>query len=161
MIFFTLRPYRDYLLRTYGPTQFDIMTRVEHDVPMALWLKGFRSYEPIGYEWRSHHCQPEGQIVLVNRTDRTITVQLQMRFRTVFKGAADLRIDAGPQWRDAFEITNDPKPPLYTQTLTLGPGKHMVHLRCTPKINVLPTDSRREIFTVLDFRMAEGPPGGQ
>src|SRR5205814_397574 len=66
LIFFTLRPYRDYLLRTYGQAQFDAMTRAEHESPMALWLKGFRSYEPTGHEWRSHHCQPDGQIVLVN-----------------------------------------------------------------------------------------------
>lgn len=161
LIFFSLRPHRDYLLRTYGQTQFDAMTRAERESPMALWLKGFRSYEQTGYEWRSHHCQPVGQLVLLNRTNRPITLQLQMRFRTTFKGAAELRIDAGDQWRDVFEITNETKPPLYACLLTVAPGRHKVHFRCTPKINVLPTDSRREIFTVLDFRMAEVPPGGQ
>ena len=144
-----------------GQAQFDAMSRAEQESPMALWLKGFRSYEPIGYEWRSHHCQPEGLIVLVNRTDHPITLQLQMRFRTTFKGAAELRIDAGEQWRDVFEIANDTKPPVYARTLTLEPGRHKVHFHCTPKINVLPTDSRREIFTVQDFRMAEVPAGGQ
>ena len=161
LIFFTLRPYRDYLLRTFGQSQFDAMTRAEREAPMALWLKGFRSYEPTGYEWRSHHCQPEGQIVLVNRTDHPITVQVRMRFRTVFKGPGQLRIDAGEQWREEYEIGHEQKPPEHVRTLVLQPGKHKVRLYCTPKVNVLPTDSRREIFAVLDFRMAEVPPGGQ
>lgn len=161
LIYFTLSPYRDFLVRNSGAAELDRQSRKEREEPMALWMTGFRSYEPSGFEWRSHFCQPDGQIVLVNRTDHPITVQVRMKFRTVFKGAAGLAIDAGPQWRDEFEITSEQKPPEYVRTLVLEPGKHKIHLKCSPRINVLPTDSRREVFTVLDFRMAEVPPGGQ
>jgi hypothetical protein len=121
----------------------------------VLWLKGFRSYDPIGYEWRGHWCGPNGAIVISNQTDRTITARLQTKFRTTFKEAARLTIKGGDVWSDVFEINDNDKPAEYEKVITIPPGSHIVNFRCQPSITVQPNDSRNELFKVIQFRLTE------
>jgi hypothetical protein len=157
LYFFDLRGHREYLRRSYGPARFDAMSRAERESLMVLWLKGFASYESVGSEWRSHWCGPSGQIVFVNRSDRTVLAEARMQFKTVFKGTARLRID-GEVWSDDLEIGPDDRPPEYVRRLVLPPGRHTVRFRCTPAVSVLPSDSRNELFTVNNFKLTEDPP---
>ena len=119
--------------------------------------------QPVGYEWRSHWCGKSGELVFVNRSERTLTVTAQMKFRTIFPNTARLRI-TGPVWSDDLEIgTKNPKldtlerTPVYSVRLVLPPGRHTARFRCTPAVSVLPTDSRNELFTINDFKVIEEP----
>ena len=156
LYFFDLRGHREYLRRNFGPAQFDAMARAEYESLLVLWLRGFNCYEPVGYEWRSHWCGKSGQMVFVNRSDRTITAVAKMQFRTIFKNTARLRISGGV-WADEVEIGPDERPPEYAVRLVIPPGRHAVRIRCTPAVSVLPTDSRNELFTVNNFKLIEIP----
>ncbi len=158
LYFFDLRGHREYLRRNFGPAQFDAMARAEYESLLVLWLKGFNCYEPVGYEWRSHWCGRSGEVVFVNRSDRTLTVVARMQFRTIFKNTARVRI-TGAVWSDELEIGPDDHPAEYTTRLVLPPGRHTVRFRCTPAVSVLPTDSRDELFTVNNFKLTEVPAG--
>lgn len=156
LYFFDLRGHREYLRRNFGPAQFDAMAQAEYESLLVLWLKGFNCYEPVGYEWRSHWCGKSGQMVFVNRSDRTIAVVAKMQFRTVFKNTAWLRISGGI-WGDEFEIGPADRPTDYAVRLVIPPGRHAVRFRCTPAVSVLPTDSRNELFTLNNFKLVEVP----
>jgi hypothetical protein len=159
LYFFDLRGHREYLIRSYGPARFEAMAKAEREALTVLWLKGFMSYEPVGYEYKSHWCGPSGQMVFVNRSDRTITVEARMRFRTTFDEAGRLRIRGGEFWSDELEIDSDERPPEYVRTLVIPPGRHSVRFRCTPLASILPNDSRNELFIVQDFKLTEASGG--
>jgi hypothetical protein len=155
LYFFDLRGHREMLRRNF-PAEFEAKTREQYESLVVLWLKGFTCYEPVGHEWRQHWCAPCGQLVFVNRSDRTVTVEARMQFRTVFKSTARLRV-TGEVWSDEFEIGPDERPPEYARRLVLPPGRHTVHFRCTPAVSVLPSDSRHELFIVNNFKLTEVP----
>jgi hypothetical protein len=155
LYFFDLRGHRDYLIRSYGPARFEAMAKAEREALTVLWLRGFVSYEPVGYEYKSHWCGPSGQVVFVNRSDRTITVEARMSFRTTFQEAGRLSIRGGDFWSDELEIDSDEKPPAYVRKLVIPPGRHTVRFHCTPHASILPNDSRNEMFIVQDFKLTE------
>ncbi|HET6573091.1 MAG TPA: hypothetical protein VFG68_05785 [Fimbriiglobus sp.] len=156
LYFFDLRGHREYLRRNFGTAQFEAMIRREYESMLVLWLSGFNCYEPVGYEWRSHWCGKSGQLVFVNRCDHARTVVATMQFRTVFKNTAQLRI-SGEVWSDELEIGPADRPVEYAVKLVIPPGRHTIRFRCTPAVSVLPTDSRRELFTINNFKLAEAP----
>ena len=156
--FFDLRGYRDALVRNYGPAGFEARAQAEREGLTVLWLKGFTSFEPPGYEDRAHYAGPDGLLVFVNRSEVPVTVPLRMRFRTTFKGPATLRVEsglaspAGEPWADELAIGGDDKPAEYAREVVVPPGRHAVRFHCTPHAPVLPADSRNYHFTILDFR---------
>ncbi len=157
LYFFDLRGHRETLRRNYGPARFEAMAREERESLLVLWLKGFASYEPVGEDWRKHWCGPCGELVFVNRSDHTVTADVRMQFRTLFKQPARLRVE-GDVWSDDLEIGSGEKPPEYAARLVIPPGRHTVRLRCTPSVSVLPNDSRNQLFTVTNFKLTEVPP---
>lgn len=156
--FFDLRGYRESLIRNYGPAGFEARAQAERESLVVLWLKGFTSFEPAGYEDRIHFAGPDGLMVIVNRSEVPVTVSLRMKFRTTFKGPGLLRIGsglsspAGEPWADELAIGGEEKPAEYARELVVPPGRHEVRYRCTPLAPVLPADSRNHLFTILDFR---------
>jgi len=159
LYFFDLRNFRDTLIRSYGAAGFEARRTQELESLMVLWLKGFASYEPNGYEDRSRWCGETGQAVVVNRSQTTKAVTFSMKFRTIFKDRGALTIDAdladeqGNRWAETLEINGVEKPPEIERTLIVPPGRWTIRFRCRPYSQVLPADSRRELFTVLDFKM--------
>ena len=156
--FFDLRGYRDSLKRNYGQPAFDALVAAEHHNLTVLWLKGFTSYEPTGYEDRLRWCSHAGEVVFVNGTEQTVTLPIRMRFRTTFKDEgrlqiqSSLRTTADEPWIDDFTIGPDDKQSPYAREIVIPPGRHTVHFRCTPLTNVQPTDSRNHLFSIVDFR---------
>jgi hypothetical protein len=156
--FYDLRGYRDALMRSYGPAGFEARAAAERDALVVLFLKGFTSFEPPGYEDRIHYCGREGLMVFVNRSAAPVTVTARMAFRTIFKGEARLTIDgdlAGPdgtRWEGTYLIDNRERPEEYARELVVPPGRHAVRFECVPLAHVLPSDSRHHVFTLLNFR---------
>ncbi len=90
--------------------------------------------------------------MLVNPTDRPITLDIRMKFRTTYNDRATLAITGGV-WADEVEIGADATP--YQVCVTLPPGRHRVGFKCKPHVGVLPGDSRNQLFVVLDFKWTE------
>jgi hypothetical protein len=151
LVFFSLKEYRQ-TLEQNSPAHLEAIARAEREKPLALWLYGFESYEPVGYEWRTRWCGRQGTLVLVNPTDRPVTLDARMKFRTTYNERAALAI-TGDVWADQLEIGPDAAP--YRVTITLPPGRHRVGFTCRPLVNVLPSDSRNQLFVVLDFKWEE------
>ena len=156
--FFDLRGYRETLIRNYGPAGFEARAVAERESLIVLWLDGFSTFEPPGYEDRAHLSGLDGLMVFVNRSESPVTVPVRMRFRTTFKDKAQLRIEsrlaspAGTPWVDELTIGGEDRPAEYARELVVPPGRHEIHFHCTPAVPVLPADSRHNVFTVLDFR---------
>jgi hypothetical protein len=152
LYYFDLTGYKRSLPKAYLEAQ----TKAEAEKLTVLWLKGFSTYEPVGYEWKSHWSTFASELVFVNRSDRTLTVRATMVFRTMFKGTARLTIRGGDFWSDDLTINSDGVP--YSRDLVIPPGRHTVRFRCAPEVSVLPADSRKEIYTVGQFKLDERPP---
>jgi hypothetical protein len=163
LYFYDLVAYRKSLISNEGAA-FEAMARAEWEAPIALWLKGFASYEPTGYENRLHWCGPTGLLMIVNRSERTIVVRMEMKFRTTFKGTADLRLKSpismvdGTRLDVLLEIGTEARPAVRSWDLVLAPGRHSIRFTCSPHGSVLPSDSRNELFSVHDFKLTELPP---
>ena len=171
-VLYDLRPYRESLRRTYGAADFAARSKAERTSPVALWLKGFSSFESPGYDHRAHWASRKGTLLLHNRLDEPATVNLSMRFQTAFKDTARLRVQSGlrsPEgevWADELGIGPDEKSPEYARRVVLPPGRHLVRFTCRPDTVVLPSDSRDFLFVLRDFGMARpgdsppAPPSG-
>lgn len=159
LYFFDLRNFRDTLIRNYGIAGFEARRTQELESLSVLWLKGFVSYEPNGYEDRTRTCAESGQAVVVNPSAAAKVVTFRMKFRTIFKnrGAltidADLADEAGNRWAETFEIDGAEKPPEIERTVVVPPGRWTIRFRCVPAVQVMPVDSRRELFNILDFKV--------
>lgn len=134
-------------------SNFEQLARADRESLTVLWLQGFQSYTEIGWEWKSHWGQKSGEIVFVNRSDRTITAAMHLTFRMVFKGTGRLRISGGEFWSDDLDIGSDPLP--YARDLVIAPGRHTVRFRLSPKTSVMPSDSKLELYTITDFKLDE------
>ena len=156
--FYDLRGYRESLVRNYGAGGFEARAQAEREGLAVLWLGGFTSLEPPGYEDRARLGGPDGLAVFVNRSAAAVTVPLRVRFRTTFRGPARLRIDsalaspAGEPWADDLVIGGEERPAEYARDLVIPPGRHAVRFRCRALVPVLPSDSRNDLYTLLDFR---------
>lgn len=157
LVVFDLRPYRAYLSATYGPARLDALAAAEREAVSVLWLGGFSSYEPTGYEWRGHWGGPAGELVFVNPTDRTRPFEMSCRLLTAFSDKATLTFAGGDFWADELVIDGAARGQPYRRRLEVPPGTTRVKVTCRPWVTVLFTDSRRHLFTVLDFRLAEQP----
>lgn len=151
LYFYDLREHREFQRRNMGAARFEAMARAELDRVYVLWLAGFSSFEPLGYEDRRHWCPKTGTLSIVNNTGRTVTSTVQMSFKTTFKGPATLTIGGGDMWTDEIEIDQHGVP--YRRTLVIPPGRHTVRMQCRTRVSVLPLDSRNDLFTVLDFKL--------
>ena len=156
LYFFNLRDYRQYLERTYGPDRFAAMSAAERAHVSWLWLKGFDSMEPVGYERRQRWCRAKGLVVVVNPTDRERKVQVTMKLHTWFEPETVLHV-SGPVWAEDLTIDGDGGDGPITRDLTVPPGRHAVHFRCKPPGGYTFPDSRDYVFGVKDFSLREVP----
>ena len=166
--FIDIRPYRDALI-AQSREQFEAWEREERELLYVLWLRGFVSHEPPGYEDGLRFASPKGTMILVNPSDRTRTVKLEMTFGVDSQGEFDLRFDSklsqsdGQPFADHLPDLQKPdgawKPETRnfgerrSYTVVLPPGRHVVSFRCRPPSSFMPPDWM--CYFVLDFRMKE------
>jgi hypothetical protein len=166
--FLDIRPYRDALL-AQSRDQFEEWEREERELMTMLWLNGFRSHEPPGYENGMRFGAPKGTAVLVNPTDRTRTVRIEMTFGVDLPDVFDLRFDSELSQADgspfADHIPDLQKPDGAWQsearnfgvrksyTVVVPPGHHKISFRCKPPPTFRPPEAL--CYFVLDFTMRE------
>ena len=166
--FIDIRPYRDALV-SQSREQFEAWEKEERESLCVLWLRGFVSHEPPGYEDGLRFASPKGAMVLVNPSDRTRTVKIELTFGVDSVGVFDLRFDSKLSQPDgqpfADHIPDLQKPDgawkqetrnfgeRRTYTVVLPPGRHGVSFRCRPPSTFMPPDWM--CYFVLDFSMKE------
>ena len=149
---FDLRPLRERLRKQLGQG-FDVLARRDAEAVRVLWLDGFYSFEKPGEEWRHRWCGPTGEAVFVNPTDRPRTLRLDYVMRTFTDAPADVRVDGGDLWTERVPVNHTTAP--VTRTVVVPPGRHAIRFRAKAPADQLPTDSRRLMFFVADFRATE------
>ncbi len=155
LVFFDLRAYRGDLRQNYGPARFDELTRRETEGLVVLWLAGFVSYEPAGYEWRSHWGRANSQMVIVNRSGKDVRARVRLTLRPLDKEPIEVRILGGDVWSDVVSVSTDPLGTSYDRVLTIPPGRHTVRFRTVVPDAILPADSRNLVLSVSDFKLTE------
>jgi len=146
--FIDIRPYRDALI-AQSREQFEAWEKEERESLCVLWLRGFVSHEPPGYEDGLRFASPTGTMIIVNPSDRTRTVKIEATFGVDSPGVFDLRFDSKLSQTDgspfADHIPDLQKPdgawrPEQRQfgvrrgyTVVLPPGRHVVSFRCRPR----------------------------
>jgi hypothetical protein len=156
--YFDLRGYRENLIRNYGQAGFDARAEAERKAFYILWLKGFESFEPFGYEDRNRCAASKATAIFVNPSDTPITVPVRMKLRTNFRDTAQLRITSTLQDGEGKTLSDEMTIPErdsfleYERTLIIPPGRHKVEFRCTPSSPVQQQDSRNYIYIIQDFR---------
>ncbi|MGL6072956.1 MAG: hypothetical protein ACRC8S_02220 [Fimbriiglobus sp.] len=156
--YYDLRGYRENLISNYGQAGFDARVEAERKAFYVLWLKGFESFEPVGYEDRNRSAGPKATAIFVNPSDAPITVPVRMKLRTSFRETANLRITStlqdtqGQTWSDEMTLPDRDRFVEYERVLIVPPGRHKVEFRCTPSIPVQQQDSRNYIYMIQDFR---------
>jgi hypothetical protein len=166
--FIDIRPYRDALI-AQSREQFEAWEREERERLTVLWLRGFVSHEAPGYEDGLHFASPKGTVILVNPSDRTRTVKMEMTFGVDSAGVFDLRFDSALAQADgspfADHIPDLQKPDgawrqetrqfgvKKSYTVVIPPGRHTVSFRCRPPRSFQPPYWM--CYYVLDFSMTE------
>ena len=155
LVFFDLRGARTYFRPNFGPAAFDALCRKEQEGLSWLWLKGFDSYEPVGYERRQRWCTAAGTVVAVNPSDRPRAALVSMRLHTWFGPESPLRISGGAVWAETIPVGEAGV--RVARTLVLPPGRHTIRFRCDPPPGYTFPDSRDLVFGVKDFSLTEVP----
>ena len=155
LFFFGLQAYRRDLEANYGAARFAAMADAERNGISWLWLKGFDSYEAVGYERRQRWSQANGLVVVVNPSDQPRACRVQMILHTWMPVPVPLRIEGGDIWTDELELTN--LGTRVVRNLTIPPGRHKILFRSQPPSGYSFGDSRNLVFGVKDFSLQNLP----
>jgi phosphoglycerol transferase len=119
---------------------------------MVDWHKGFYTPECITAEniWR--WCMRRGEINILNASNESRTITLQMTCGTLNREPSRLEIES-----DLFsaDLQIDETGRQYEKTLTVPPGKHTVRLFCDGPPVVAANDYRDMVFRIINFTCRE------
>jgi phosphoglycerol transferase len=150
MVFFDLSAYNAKLAKKYGGELASKRQSVLN--PLApQWTGGFSGLESEGgVTW--HWCSSEGEIVINNILNNERKFKLDMALATGYEEFANLSLD-GDLISEKLKINM--KPTAYSRTITLPPGRHVIHFSCDAKQVYAPSDKRSLVFKVLNFHLEE------
>ena len=143
-----LQPYRERRRRELGE-EYEKRAANENEVIRFLWLDGFVSFQAVGEEWKHHGCRQKGELMILNPTQVSRTINVEAIFRTALESDSQLEID-GEVWRESFPINRSTPPS--NRIITVPPGRHCVTFRCRLSDEYQPTETRRLAFFVGNFR---------
>jgi hypothetical protein len=128
---------------------------------VVIWLDGFYVYDTPGYPDMHRYGPYDGDMVVINPTDRTrkfaITMSLHPDgsglFQMKFSGLVD--DEFGMEWKQTLE-----RDPLRVGVerryeVLVPPGRHAMHMHCTPSPQFIPDETRRLCYYVKDFKIEE------
>lgn len=160
-VFLDLRPYRDEL-RLANPAYFDARVKEEREWPAVIWLGGFYNPDIAGEETSLRYGPPDADMWIINPSDRTRKFQLSMTFHA--NGVGIFRMQLSGLANDDFdmerksmnkELKKDGVEKRYR--IEVPPGRHALHMVCTPSPQFIPDDARRLCYYVQDFKIEEVP----
>ncbi len=150
-LLFDLRPFTERRRAELG-AGFDRLAATDREAVRVLWLDGFQSFEPLGREHLHRWSAATSQAVVVNPTGRPRTFDLSMVFRTTSDVPTTLRVRGGV-WDAHYTVTRTAGK--VSARVTVPPGRHPVTFACDVPPDWRPDHSRRHLFFVAEFAMAE------
>lgn len=148
--FFKLEEYKKDLRERYTNSQWD--TKKENALhPILLnWGKGFSIYE--GNEennWR--WISGTGELEFINSSKNTQQVIINMSFVTGYEDKSNLLISSS-LFTENLKINNNPT--IFTKTIIIPPGKHIIRFTSDAKRVIAPNDPRDLVFMVRNMNVS-------
>jgi hypothetical protein len=163
-VWFDLRPWREAFRARIGPGEFSRRATADREAIVVEWLGRFKSYEPVGSEWRCHLGETSGAIHFVNPTDRPRRVRVtgllasHGPYRSVLTLTGFGLTADGTPWRDRIEVGPGPGPGPFTATFDLPPGRSGIDVTCHVPKPPLRFPQEPDRFAVHAFRVEEVGP---
>ncbi|MFL5240987.1 MAG: hypothetical protein ACJ8FY_02675 [Gemmataceae bacterium] len=150
--YFDLAVYAKNLRGQNSDAEWELLKKRLLNPVLIDWHKGFYTPECFSAEnvWR--WCMRRGEVNIVNSSDESRTVTLQMTCDTPRREPSRLEID-GDLFSTNLEI--DEKGTLLEKTLVVPPGKHTIRLFCDAPAAVSPNDNRDLVFRIINFTWRE------
>lgn len=150
MLFFDLGGYNSKLAEKYGGTLESKRKMLMYPLTPE-WTGGFSDLESSAdFNWR--WCSSEGELVLNNTLDQERKIKLEMGLATGHEELANLTL-AGPSIWEKLRV--NVKPTVYSKTITIPPGRHVIRFACDAKQIHAPSDKRSLVFKVMNFSLQE------
>jgi hypothetical protein len=170
--FLDLRPYRD-VWRAHEPgklndqDKYSYWERKEREWIAVLWLDGFYTADPSPDDLdrdRIYWGPFDANVVFVNPSDRTRTVDLEFTIGVEVTGPFEFTLSGLVSDRFALDRITDPSDPdelgrhgryRNYERLELPPGRTRLHIRCRPPAYFLPFDRRNLCYFISNFKLTE------
>ena len=150
MLFFDLGRYNSKLAEKYGGELESKRKMLLHPLTPE-WTGGCSDLESSAdTNWR--WCSSEGELVLNNTLNEERKIKLEMGLATGYEEPANLTL-AGPSIWEKLRVNM--KPTVYSKTITLPPGRHVIRFGCDAKRVDTPLDSRSLVFKVMNFSLQD------
>jgi len=150
MSFFDLGPYNSKVAQKFGGQMAQKRKSTLH--PLGIeWTGGFSDLESaaeINWRWSG----AAGDLVINNTLDEQRKIKVDMAIATGYPDFANLSL-SGDLLAEKLKINVNPIP--YSKTISLPPGRHVIHFACDAKQVYAPLDKRSLVFKVLNFRLEE------
>lgn len=170
--FLDLRPYRDEWRLQIGPANFEAKVREEQEWVAVIWLGKYYVADPIPHSRLSseesqsgetkpvRYAPPDASVWFINPSDRTRQFKIGMVLAPMSLGLFQMRLSGLVQ----EEFALDKKSPDWASkkegifkeyTIEVPPGRHPIHLHCTPPEHFIFNDFRKLCYSIGDFKMEE------
>jgi hypothetical protein len=158
-IFLDLRPYRE-VLKKANPKVYEAKVKEEEEWVAVLWLGGFYTPDISGDENMMRFGPPDADAWLVNPSDRTRTFVMSMTFHPHGNGTFHMKLSGLVE--DEFsldkkllekDLKKDGQEKKYR--IEVPPGRHAIHIHCSPAPQFIPDDSRRLCYYLKEFKFEE------
>jgi hypothetical protein len=151
LAFYELADFSARLAAQFSPGELAVLRRRALHPVLVRWGSGFFDLEIKGDEnWR--WCEAEGEMIVTNSSDVPRQVQIEMTLASGHSQFSALRL-SGPLWDEEFKIDHFGQST--GKTLTVPPGDHAIKLACDARRVVAPSDPRRMVFKVMNFKLRE------
>lgn len=150
MLFFDLGEYNNKLAEKYGG-ELESKRKMLMYPLTPEWTGGFSDLESsadLNWRW----CSSEGELVLNNALNEERKIKLEMGLATGHEEPANLTL-AGPSIWEKLRVNM--KPTVYSKTITVPPGRHVIRFTCDAKPIHAPSDKRSLVFKVMNFSLHE------
>ncbi|HEV3436083.1 MAG TPA: hypothetical protein VG122_01915 [Gemmata sp.] len=159
-LFLDLRPYREEL-RSANLVVFDAKEKEEREWVAVIWLKGFWSSDPPDEKNPLRWGPADGNVVIINPSDRVRKFQISMTFhpntlgifRMQLSGLVDddFNLNSNSLGKKVVEVGVEKK-----YEIEVKPGRDVLHIHCTPPPNYyFPEDNRSLCYHLKDFKIKE------
>jgi phosphoglycerol transferase len=146
LIFYDLRSLTAQLPGKYGD-QFAAKREEALHPLLLVWGNGFSELEETGdtnLRWGAY----DSDLLIVNDSQHPRQVKIETSFAT--QNDANLRINGSLL---NTQLKTGKEPILFSQTLTIPPGKHGLHFRCDAQRVLAPGDFRNLVFKIINLKL--------
>ena len=154
--FLDLRPLIDEL-RSANPAEFVAKSKEERERIAVLWMNGFYTADPPGIRQPLRWGPIDGDIHIINPSERTRVFQVSMTFQPVSLGV--FRIGMSGMVNDDFTlhgIATNSERIVKSYRMEVRSGRNILHITCIPPSKYyFPEDNRTLCYQIAEMKIEE------